>query len=435
MAMLYAFDVISKEMGLRLLIAHMNHCLRGAESDRDQAYVEAAGRSLNIPVAVCRQNTKKFSRLHKLNLESAARRQRYDFFSRLGEEHGIEVIATAHTEDDQSETVLMRIIRGAGLRGLSGIPVKNVVSKITVIRPLIDVSRREIQLYLASKNIRPRIDSSNREPKFFRNRIRLSLLPLLQRDYNPDIKDCLLNTAELARRDYEYLDFVYKNKFKRLARIKADGGIVFLLADIGKQYTSVKRGLIRQAIGCLRGSLDNIEYRHWKEIESLIQARRDNAVVNLPNNIIVEKAGRRLRIAVRGRQKNEARQQDLMIAKIPFTAYFGSRRFNIRRVRRMPDLVKKPRFVEYISIKNSDMPLVLRCRRHGDRIRPLGMSGYKKVSDLFIDDKIPRLRRSHIPVLASSAGDILCIPGIRISDRCRVKSTSSDIVRLELLTR
>ena len=284
-AMLYAFDAIAREMDLSLLIAHVNHCLRGGESDRDQTYVEKAGRALNIPVIVCRQDAERFSRSRKLNLEAAARQLRYDFFSRLGKERGMRVIATAHTKDDQAETVLMRIIRGAGLKGLGGIPVKNTVNDITVIRPLIDISHEEIRSYLSSKKIRPRIDSSNLQTKFFRNRIRLSLLPLLRKEYNPDIKDSLLNIAELARKDHEYLESVYKKMFRKLARVKAGKEVIFVLAEIEKQHISVKRGAIRQAISYLCDNLDNIEYRHWKEIESLIKNGKRGNCVDLPGGV------------------------------------------------------------------------------------------------------------------------------------------------------
>jgi len=434
-AMLYAFNDIAGQMQLQLFIAHMNHSLRGAESDRDQEYVEKKAKLLNIPIMCSREDTAALSKMDKLSIETAARRLRYSFFIHTAKKLGINLIATAHTKDDQAETVLMRAIRGAGLRGLCGIPVKNHKEGIVIIRPLIDVARKEILLYLASKKIKTRTDRSNAEIKFFRNRIRLKLLPIIEKEYNPDIKNVLANLAALTQKDYEYLDSDYKKAFKKLARIRRDGTVVFSLYDIKGKHLSAKRGLIRYAIEFLCDNLNNIEFRHWKEIESLINSRPSGSRVNLPNSVVIEKTERYLKFSIYKRLKPEKIQKPLCILKVPSAVSFGRHRFKITRFNHRPFFLRKPRYVEYLDIKGSDFPLILRTHRSGDRIKPLGMNGYKKVSDIFIDDKVPLNRRKNIPILVSSGGEILCVFGIRVSDTCRVQEHTKKVVKLELLTR
>lgn len=434
-AMLHAFISIAKDMHLRLFIVHVNHSLRGIESDKDQRYVENTAKALNIPVICSKVNTIEFSKSDKISVEAAARKLRYDFFIQTAKRLKIKTIATAHTKDDQAETILMRLIRGAGPRGLCGIPVINHINDIKIIRPLIDISRKEVLEYLSSEKIRPRIDLSNTSIKFFRNKIRLKLIPAFEREYNHDIKNVFSSLAELMQGDFEYLEYVYKKTFKQLAKIKKRGEIVFRLCDIKSKPVSIKRGLIRNAIEFLCGGLDNIEYRHWKEIESLIGKRPAGSVVSLPNNISIKKTKKSLSVYLCKVTKPGIEKQPISILKIPSKVFFGRHMLHIAATRHVPDFSGKPKKTEYIHLKVKDFPLILRTYRQGDSIKPLGMQDYKKVSDIFIDDKIPLSRRKNIPILASCSGEILCIFGVRVSEACRIRKNTKQAIKLELLTR
>jgi tRNA(Ile)-lysidine synthase len=434
-AMLYVFLFLAKEMQLRLFIAHLNHSLRGVESDKDQRYVEKIAGFLNIPVICEKKDTFKLSRDEKISLEAAARKLRYDFFMNTADKLGIKIIATAHTKDDQAETVLMRLIRGTGPRGLCGIPIISYIRGVKIIRPLIDVSRQEVLKYLAYKKLRPRADKSNADIRFFRNRVRLKFIPFIEKEYNPDIKKTFSNLAELMQGDYEYLEYHHNKAFKKLAGIRRNNTVIFKLSDIRKEHLSVRRGLIRKAIEFLCDSLDNIEYRHWKEIESLIYKRPANTKVNLPNQVVIEKGERSIRFSIYKTSIPEKACRPVRIFKIPSSMYFGKYRFSIKMAKAIHDFSKKPKHTEYIDIKESDFPLVLRTFKKGDRIKPLGMSGCKKVSDIFIDDKIPLRRRKCIPILVSSQGEVLCIFGVRVSETCKIQKGSKKSVKLELLTR
>jgi tRNA(Ile)-lysidine synthase len=434
-AMLYAFCVIAKDMKIRLFLAHMNHSLRGDSSDKDQLYVENAAKQFRLPIMTEKVDTKEFSRKHKISIEDAARRLRYNFFINTAQKLGIGTVATAHTKDDQAETVLMRIIRGTGLRGLRGIPAKNCISDIKIIRPLIDVSRAQITAYLSSKGCKPRFDRSNTDIRFLRNKIRRKLIPMLEHNYNPEIKDTLSSFAEIAARDYDYLCANHDMVFKKLAGTQRPGIVRFSLFDIQKQHISTQRGIVRNAIKFLCNNLDNIDYRHWKEIESLIGSRPAGSRVDLPNNIAVNKTKTSVAFSSFKKTVLEKPKSVSFISKIPSVTHFGRYIIKARPVKRTPGFACKPKNIEYLDIKDTDFPLILRTHNDGDRIRPLGMKKHKKLSDIFIDEKIPVKKRKKIPLIVSSSGEIACIFNVKMSDSFKINADTKRTVKLELLTR
>jgi tRNA(Ile)-lysidine synthase len=434
-AMLYAFCVIAKDMKIRLFLAHMNHSLRGDSSDKDQLYVENAAKQFRLPIMTEKVDTKEFSRKHKISIEDAARRLRYNFFINTAQKLGIGTVATAHTKDDQAETVLMRMIRGTGLRGLRGIPAKNYISDIKIIRPFIGVSRAQVTAYLSSKGCKPRFDRSNTDIRFLRNKIRRRLIPMLEHDYNPEIKDTLSSFAEIAARDYDYLCANHSMVFKKLAGTQRAGIVRFSLSDIRKQHISIQRGIIRNAIEFLRKNLDNIDYRHWREIESLIDSRPAGSRVDLPNNIAVNKTKTSIVFGLSKKTVSKKPQSVSFISRIPSATHFSRYIIKARPVKRVPGFACKPENTEYLDIKDTDFPLVLRTHKDGDRIRPLGMKKHKKLSDIFIDEKIPVKKRKKIPLVVSSGGEIACIFNVKISDSYKINPDTERIVKLELLTR
>jgi len=433
--MLSLFKAIADSMGLKLFVGHLNHTLRAKESDLDQAYVEMIGKNKNLPVFVQRHDTRKFAKINKFSIEDSARRLRYKFFREITDKLDIDAVATAHTKDDQAETVLMRLLRGTGLKGLRGIPANSGLGKARLIRPMIEISRKEIEVYIKQKRLSPRIDRSNFDTKFFRNRIRLKLLPLIERDYSPGIKRALLTLADLLDKDYDYIELKHKEDFKGVFK-KSDKGIITLsLTGFARLHPSVKRGAIRSIIQDLHNGLEGIDYRHYKEIESLIYTRPVGSILYLPHEIIVEKRNRSVRFALAEIKTSKKRELPSAVVKIPGITRFGRRSFQARHINRVPDFSKKRKNVEYFDVDKLDLPLTIRTFKQGDKIRPLGMKGYKKVSDVFIDEKIPLKNRKSIPIIISSKGDILWLCGIRISDACKISSKTYKTLRLELLTR
>lgn len=434
-AMLYLFKAIAARMKLKLFLAHINHTLRAGESDQDQSYVERLGGRQKIPVFIDRQDTRRFAKRNRLSIEDSARRIRYKFFREVADKLDIDVIATAHTKDDHAETVLMRLLRGTGLKGLRGIPARSNLDKALLIRPMIEISRKEVEAYLKQKRLSPRIDMSNSDTRFFRNRVRSKLMPLIEKDYSPRIKSLLLTLADLLDKDYEYLELKHEEDFKGVFRRDSKGVVVLYLSGFKRLHPSVKRGVMRKVMQDLCDGLEGIEYRHWKEIESLIDTRPVGSILYLPHKITVEKSKRSLRFIPADIRIPKKREVAYAIVKVPGLTGFGRRTLQVRRVNRVSDFSKKLKSVEYFDAKKIDLPLIIRTSKQGDRMRPLGMKGYKKVSDIFIDEKIPFKRRGSIPLIVSAKGEILWLCGIRISDLCRISSGTKKRLRLELLTR
>ena len=202
LALLYILNTLKKELKLKIHIAHLDHMLR-KNSAQDRKFVEGLARKLKLPVTTAQINVKALAK--KGSLEEIARNARLGFLFKVARDTRADKIALGHNLDDQAETVLMRILRGTGLYGLAGILPKREISGYQIIRPLIEVRRKEIETYLKQKKIRPRIDISNSQEIYFRNKIRHKLLPLLEKEYNKNAKEVLSNMAETVGNDYDYL--------------------------------------------------------------------------------------------------------------------------------------------------------------------------------------------------------------------------------------
>jgi tRNA(Ile)-lysidine synthase len=279
LALLYLLSSLKKEFGVSLHVAHLNHNLRKSSAG-DLAFVAGEARKLGLGFTAGSVRLKQVS-------EENCRKARLEFLFGVARKHGARTIALGHTLDDQAETVLMRLIRGAGLLGLSGIVAVRQFGRFTVIRPLIEVTRREIEGYLRRRRLSPRRDETNAQDIFLRNRIRRELLPLLGKKYNPNIKQVLSNTAQSAGSDYDYL--------VRAAE-KAAGGIhaKIGLAKLLRLHPSLKRIVLRLMAGNLQGDLRRITARHIREIEDLASNRPAGSVVDLPKGLSVRKTKKNL---------------------------------------------------------------------------------------------------------------------------------------------
>jgi tRNA(Ile)-lysidine synthase len=283
-ALLYLLNSLKNELALKLHVAHLDHMLRESSS-ADARFARALAKKLKIPFTLGRVNLKA-GRI-KGSLEEIARKARFDFLFKVAKDIKADKIALGHNLDDQSETVLMRILRGAGLSGLSGILPKRKIAAFQIIRPLIGIKRKEIERFLAKKKIGYRIDPTNKEEVFFRNKIRRRLIPLLEKEYNKNIKEILSNMAESLSCDYDYLLGAAE---KSLANLK--GGLD--LKKLLRLHPSMQRLIFRLKLATLQGDTRRISYKHIKEIEDLSLNRPLNSVVNLPKGISVVKKKNRL---------------------------------------------------------------------------------------------------------------------------------------------
>lgn len=285
LALLSQLSGLKTRLRLTLHIAHMDHSLR-KDSRLDALFVKRWADKLKIPVTIKQLNPEIKNR--KGSLEEFLRDARLDFFIRTARKIKADKVALGHNLNDQAETILMRLLRGTGLSGLSGISPKRKIKDVIFIRPLLETSRREIEDFLKHKGIKPRIDSTNKQDLFFRNKIRHNLIPLLKNKYNQNIVEVLANLAESAAYDYEYLD--------RAAKSCVKGGILrFNIKKAVKLHPAILRLKIRHAIACIQGDTRRISFQHIREIEDLLDRRPESSIVDLPKGISVQKTRNCLR--------------------------------------------------------------------------------------------------------------------------------------------
>jgi tRNA(Ile)-lysidine synthase len=287
MALTHLLHALQFELGFHLHIAHFNHNLRRS-AKADQKFVEEVAEELNVPCSVGYWDNPKA--LKKGSLEEAARTERFKFFRRLARKINAKVVVLAHTEDDLAETVMMRILRGTGLQGLRGILPRRELEDIWVIRPLLNVKKSAILAYLKKKRIPFRADPTNRQKKFFRNKVRLELLPLLARKYNRNIKEILINLAKNAGTDYDYLETQAQKVFLRHARCPAHRKSVSVdLTIFSQQHAAIKNMIVRLGVQWMKGDTNRLTSAHFREIESLLNDRPKGALVHLPQGICIQK--------------------------------------------------------------------------------------------------------------------------------------------------
>ncbi|MEK7868609.1 MAG: tRNA lysidine(34) synthetase TilS, partial [Candidatus Omnitrophota bacterium] len=209
-------------------------------------------------------------------------------FKRVAKEKGVDKIAVGHTRDDQAETVLMRVMRGSGMNGMGGIRAVKDMHGFKIIRPLIEVSRKEVESFISETGLNFRKDSSNEKAIFTRNKIRLELIPFLEKDFNPNIKEVLANMAENLQVENEFLTKYASRKFKSMSNLN-HGEILIDIKKFKKQPEAIRKRILRAAMEEFKGDLRRFTYQHWKEMEDLINNRPVNSIVNLPAGISVAK--------------------------------------------------------------------------------------------------------------------------------------------------
>ncbi|WP_055665245.1 tRNA lysidine(34) synthetase TilS [Desnuesiella massiliensis] len=433
--LLHVLYSLREILGISIMGAHVNHCLRGKDSDEDEKYALKLCEKLNIPCYVKRIDINKLSKERGLSSEMAGREARYEFFNELKEIHNVDKIALAHNCNDQAETIIMRFMRGAGIEGLTGIkPVRDEV----YIRPILQINRQKIEEYCLGNNLKPRIDKTNLENVYSRNKVRLELIPYMQKNFNPDIINTLNRMANIIGKDNEYMDNVAEEKFKKHCFRKNEYIIIY--KEAFKEAHSIITRIIRKAINNFFGSLYNLEWIHIYDIITL-QAQGTGKIINLPHNIIAE--NQYGDIIIRDKIfkphdleeliiKNFTMDKDSLKDVIELENTFLSYKISFRLLSKdeVVDFNKYTlsKFFDYDKIKNKD--IIIRARREGDKFTPYGMSGSKKVKDLLMDLKVPKNERNQIPLFCVE-NQICWIVGYRISDKYKIEKNTKRILQVK----
>ena len=279
-ALLVVLHKLRHELAIKLSVGHFNHRLRKT-ADKEEVFVVKLCKDLNV---ACHSKQWINLRRKKTVSEEKSRKARYEFLTSLAKKIHAQSIAVGHTNDDLAETVLLRMIRGSGLQGLRSILPKRPINGTTVIRPFLSLSKKEILEFLAKQKIRHCIDTTNRDVKFLRNKVRRRLLPLLAKDYNKNIKRVLGRLAQNTELDYNYIRQASEEIYKKISSSQ-NTKIVFDSTLFLKQHKAVQRYLVRLAYENLKGNTNKLDFEHIEKIENLIEEGPFKAVLNLPSAI------------------------------------------------------------------------------------------------------------------------------------------------------
>lgn len=425
--LLHILYKLQEEFNIKLYAAHINHCLRGEEADKDEEYVKDFCRKHDIPCFSRKIDINKLAKERGLSSESAGREARYEFFDELFKELDAQKIALAHNANDQAETVLMRIIRGTGMEGIVGIkPMRGNI----FVRPLINIRRESIEAYCEENNLSPRIDKSNLENIYARNKVRLELLPYIKENFNSDIISALNRLSETISTDNNYLESKALKKYKIYCSNKEQKVIINKEAFIEDE--AILSRVIRLALKDVKGSLNNIEKVH---IYDLIELQRlgTGKRLTLPENLIAYNNYGNIELGLSKVYVNNKNREEYELT-IGEDNYIEQ--FNINVSIRIIDKNEKIDFkekdcVKYFNYDKLKEKITVRNRKEGDRFSPFGMKGNKKLKDLFIDLKVPKEERDNIPLICFD-DEIAWISGYRISENYKVDKNTKNILEIKI---
>lgn len=412
----------SKSLKFKLFAAHINYRLRHKDSDADEMFCRDLCKKLGITLFVKRLSTGVMA---KSNLQETARRIRYAYFDELCGKHSIDFIATGHNRDDNVETVVMNLGRGAGTFGLGGISPREG----NIIRPLLNCSRAEIESYLKNNKIKYRTDRSNLETNYLRNRVRLQLLPQMASLFGEALPGNIHRAARLLSEQEHALRQIADELIATDARTTAGGKIVLDLDKFHLYYPMLQRLVIALCYERLHGSLKDFDFRASERVLAVASGSTD--LVDLKSGIFAERCDRMMYIYRRSPAIRPAAIKRAGKSRVAaFWAEFSCARIPRSRISR-DDLRSGQNLRVYLDAAKLRGLLTVRSVREGDKLRPLGMSGHRKLSDLLIDAKVDRPLRDEIPVVLCGK-KIIWIVGLAICEDYKVTDTTKTVVQLEV---
>jgi tRNA(Ile)-lysidine synthase len=434
-ALMHALLELRERFDLRIVAAHLNHRIRAFESDRDETFVREMCARLGVELRVAHARGLEAD---SANLEERARDARYQFLNRAADALGADFIALAHHADDQAETVLMRILRGAGIAGLAAMSERGPGR---LVRPMLGLCRAEILSYLQARGISFVEDSSNLSAEILRNRIRNELIPMLQRDYAPGLRRRLVEIAgEMRSVD----DFMNAAASIELAAMRsADDALD--VARFGALAPALQMSVLRIFLNARIGTLRRITRAHLEALRRLVLAGGPSDSIDLPGGWRAEREYNLLRIINTEPISDEAFSVPLSLDGITIVEA-ASYRFEASMVDR-GNLTPNPfpwgkgnnrahyddsdlHVALFDAAAITDAGLIVRNFIRGDRIHPLGMRGARKVKDVFIDRKIPRLERRRFPIV-TIAGEVAWLPGLARGRAALIGNATETVLRVE----
>ena len=418
---------LQDRFSLTVHAAHINHMLRGMDADADEAFCRALCEKLGVGLSVLKKDVRQFAEDTKQGTEAAARQVRYEFFHTLKKQLGLDKIATAHNQNDQAETSLLYFLRGSGIDGIKGIvPIR----EDGVIRPLLCVTRDEIEAYLSELDQDFVTDASNLSEDYTRNKIRNALLPALAAEYNPNVVGTLAQNASLLALDAQFLNACADKFFETAATVDVDG-VSLDITSYRAADKAVGLRAIRRAIGEVKGDDRDISYDTVMRCDALFGEGMQGKQASVTAMVFARREYGQVRFYRAERQRNGfcvpmAPGETKYIEEIGL--YFSvslvkDETFDAKNGR-------KKKNCEYFDYNSLSGQIYIRSRKNGDAFLPFGLNGTKKLKDYYIDEKIPAHLRAGIP-LAVCGDEILWVCGYRRSNLYKVDAGTEQILKIE----
>lgn len=413
--------IIQNIFNLKIYAAHINHKLRGKEADDDEEFVNEFCKKNKIECVIESRDIKKIAQETKRSIEETARLERYKFFNEVLQKFKANKIATGHTLNDNAETMIFNLIRGSGVSGLRGIPVK----RDNIIRPLLGLTKDEIIDFLKEEKIPFRVDSSNLDEDFTRNFIRNKVIPLLL-ELNPSLYETLSITSDLLRLLEKYIQ-VEETKFEKLFVSKKGDKLLRIKIEENVDYKNyLMMDLIRKKINSIFNI--HIGYEITKEIVNLVKQEK-GTTIQISEKILALKESNSILILVEPEfeEVNISITYDSKLQK-----YYGSYfEFKISSAPVKEAKISDNPLVEFFDADKIKHKLVLRNWKPGDKFIPLGMKYSKKVSDILTDAKIPSIFRKQILVLCDGP-EIVWLVGVRLSEKYKVSKETKKVIKARI---
>jgi len=458
-ALLHAMYALKAEGAFRaeLICAHINHQLRGSQAELDEDFVITQATELNLSITTRRLDVRGFAHKNKLSIETAARKLRIESLLDIAKLNNCNRIATGHQKNDNAETIIQRLIRGTGLRGLGGIwPVRKLAGNINLVRPLLCVRRDEIVEYLKKRNLKWRVDKTNDDCRYRRNYIRHRLIPALQQECSDSVVEQLFDLSQSAQRFYSLVCSCAEKAWPELANCASERVALdskkFLI-----QPQPVKVEIVRRSLATIGSGERDLTQGHFKSILQLAEQNVSGRKIILPDGFVVWREYGNLIFArpkmseVRN-QMSEIRNLSSVLCplssvvlEIPGQTRFGQYLIEAtvldagcsmldahrRRKSRIENRESRIELIEWFDLDKMQLPLAARFREVGDRFWPLGLAGEKKVGKFLTAAKVPQQIRKKLLIVADSEKIIWVWP-IRISEQAKITAKTGKILQLQI---
>ncbi len=413
------FFLIRAEYQLKFVIAHVNHCLRGINADRDEEFVRQTALKYDIQFFSEKVDVRQYAENNKLSIEQAARDLRLGYLNNLRRNINYDKIALGHNADDMAETIIMNLIKGYGLRGIRSIKPKNNY----LIHPLLFATKKEITEYAEKRKLEHVEDMSNQDKTFLRNRIRHDILPVMINDFGQQAVQSICRSGKILSEIEEYIQYSTESALKHIILSESDEEIVLDINKFLGYFMAIKKSII---IHLLEKMYEKYTFNNINSVLELIERGGSNKRVEIDKEGIVIKYSDKVFFTRKKKQITETK----VVPDKWNSISEGNIKIKVSQVEKIDNIKHKNRFIEFIDFDTVRLPFTVRSWIKGDKFIPLGMSGSKKLHDFFIDEGVVNFKRKRIPILTDKS-KIIWIIGYRISEKVKITEKTKNILKLE----